>query len=38
MAKLYARRINSGIMTIEEVPERWVAATLELLEPFEDNI
>lgn len=23
MAKIYYRRIKEGIMTIEEVPERW---------------
>lgn len=32
MAKIYARRIRDGIMTIEEVPERWREAVLELLE------
>lgn len=32
MAKIYARRIRAGIMTIEEVPERWKAQTEKLLE------
>lgn len=32
MAKLYARKINENIMTIEEVPERWRAAVEELLQ------
>lgn len=32
MAKIYARRIRAGIMTIEEVPERWKAQTQQLLE------
>lgn len=31
MAKIYYRRIKDGIMTIEEVPERWRAAVQELL-------
>ena len=32
MARIYARRIRAGIMTIEEVPERWKAQTEKLLE------
>lgn len=31
MAKIYARRIREGIMTIDDVPERWKAATEKLL-------
>jgi hypothetical protein len=32
MAKIYARRIKAGKMTIEEVPERWKEAVEKLLE------
>lgn len=32
MAKLYARRINEGLMTIEEVPFRWREETQNLLD------
>lgn len=32
MAKIYKNRIESGIMTLEEVPERWKEATKALLE------
>lgn len=32
MAKIYYRRIKSGTMTIDEVPERWRAAVQELLD------
>lgn len=35
MAKIYKNRIESGIMTIDEVPDRWKEATKKLLE--EDN-
>jgi hypothetical protein len=31
MAKLYAKRIKDGKMTINEVPERWRAQVEELL-------
>ena len=31
MAKIYKNRIKDGIMTIDEVPERWREATMELL-------
>ena len=31
MAKLYAKRIKDGKMTINEVPERWKAQVEELL-------
>lgn len=32
MAKIYYRRILAGIMTIEDVPERWRAAVQALLD------
>lgn len=32
MAKIYYRRIKAGLMTIEEVPERWRAAVREMLD------
>ena len=32
MAKIYYRRIILGLMTIEDVPERWRAAVQELLD------
>lgn len=32
MAKIYYKRIKSGAMTIEDVPERWRAAVAEMLE------
>lgn len=32
MAKIFKNRIKDGIMTIDEVPERWREATKELLE------
>ena len=32
MAKLYANRIKLGLMTFEEVPDRWKEAVKELLE------
>lgn len=35
MAKIYYRRIKDGIMTIEEVPERWRAEVERLLEDDE---
>lgn len=35
MAKIYYRRIKDGIMTIEEVPERWRAEVEKLLEADE---
>ena len=31
MAKIYANRIIAGKMTIEDVPERWREAVIELL-------
>lgn len=35
MVKIYYRRIKDGIMTIEEVPERWRAAVQALLDADE---
>ena len=32
MAKIYYRRIKAGIMTLEDVPERWREAVREALE------
>lgn len=32
MAKVYYRRINAGLMTIEDVPARWRAAVQALLD------
>lgn len=32
MAKIYYKKIISGEMTLEEVPERWREAVRELLE------
>ena len=32
MAKIYARWIKKGKMTIDEVPEKWREATEKLLE------
>lgn len=32
MAKIYARRIKAGIMTIEDVPEIWREKLKQLLE------
>lgn len=31
MAKIYYRRIKAGIMTIDDVPDRWRAQVEELL-------
>lgn len=36
MAKLYARKILIGEMTLEEVPIRWRAETGTLIEEKED--
>lgn len=36
MAKIYYRRIKAGIMTIEDVPERWLAAVQAMLD--EDDV
>ena len=32
MVKIYVRKIRSGEMTIDEVPERWREAVRECLE------
>jgi len=32
MAKIYADRVRKGLMTLEEVPERWREAVREILE------
>lgn len=36
MAKIYYRRIKAGIMTIDEVPERWRATVQAMLD--EDDL
>lgn len=36
MAKIYYKRIKAGIMTLEEVPERWREAVRKMLEDDED--
>lgn len=36
MAKIYYKRIKAGLMTIEEVPERWREAVQEMLDSDED--
>ena len=35
MAKLYYKRIKAGVMTIDEVPERWRAQVQALLDADE---
>lgn len=35
MAKLYYKRIKAGVMTIDDVPERWRAAVQALLDADE---
>lgn len=35
MAKIYYKRIKAGIMTIDDVPERWKEAVQELLDEDE---
>lgn len=32
MAKIYYKRIKAGIMTIDEVPERWRAEVQRMLD------
>lgn len=32
MAKIYARKIKAGTMSIEDVPQRWRDATKALLD------
>lgn len=36
MAKIYYRRIKAGIMTIDEVPERWRDAVQKMID--EDDV
>lgn len=36
MAKIYYKRIKAGIMTIDEVPERWRAAVQAMLDEDEN--
>ena len=35
MARVYYRRIKAGIMTIDEVPERWRAEVQRMLDEDE---
>lgn len=35
MAKIYYKRIKAGIMTIDEVPERWRTAVQAMLDEDE---
>lgn len=35
MAKLYYKRIKAGVMTIDEVPERWRVQVQALLDADE---
>ena len=35
MAKIYYKRIKAGIMTIDEVPERWREAVQAMLDEDE---
>lgn len=37
MAKIYYKRIKAGLMTIEEVPERWRQAVQELLDADDER-
>lgn len=37
MAKIYAKRILAGLMTLEDVPERWRKAVEELLKEDGSN-
>ena len=37
MARIYYNRIKAGIMTIEEVPQRWRAAVQTLLDQDDPN-
>ena len=36
MAKIFYNRIKAGIMTIDDVPQRWRAAVQALLDEDED--
>ena len=37
MAKIYCRKIKADAMSIEDVPKRWRADVLELLEADQDE-
>jgi hypothetical protein len=37
MAKIYYRKIKSGDMSIDQVPDRWRDAVLELLEADQEK-
>lgn len=37
MARIYYNRIKAGIMTIEEVPQRWRTAVQALLDQDDPN-
>lgn len=37
MAKIYYRKIKDGDMSIDQVPSRWRAEVLALLEADQDN-
>ena len=37
MAKVYYRKIKAGEMTIQEVPQRWKEAVLQLLREDEKS-
>lgn len=37
MAKIYYRKIRGGDMSIDQVPPRWQAAVLELLDADQDK-
>ena len=36
MAKIYYNRIKAGIMTIDDVPEKWRAAVQKMLDEDEE--
>ena len=36
MAKIYYKRIKAGVITIDDVPERWREAVQALLDADED--
>lgn len=36
MARIYYNRIKAGIMTLEDVPQRWRAAVRKLLDEDEE--
>ena len=37
MAKIYYNRIKAGLMTIDDVPERWRAAVQKLLDEDKED-